>query len=243
MSIRATDGEIGEVYDFFFDDETWTIRYLVVDTGKWFSGRRVLISPVVLGKPDRENEVFPVSLTRQQVQKSPDIDVDRPISRLSEQQLYTYYGWPSYWSGIGPFAAENRIPFEGGVGQVTEEETGKALIEQEHGDIHIRSTREVIGYHIQASDGEIGHVQDFIIDDENLEMRFMVVDTRNWWPGKEVLVAPQWVESVNWEDEKVHVDLTCESIRSSPEYENLPSINRDYEEKLYNYYKRRRYWR
>jgi sporulation protein YlmC with PRC-barrel domain len=225
IAIQATDGEIGKVYDFYFDNETWTVRYLVVETGSWFSGKRVLISPVVLGRPDLEEELFPISLTREQIENSPDTDTEGPISRQHEMELHAYYGWPMYWGG-GPYVGAEKME--------------AVAVEQEP---CIRSVREVMGYHIKAIDGEIGHVHDFLVDDENWEIRYMVVDTRNWWPGKEVLVSPQWIETVNWDEAKVHVDLTKESIRSSPEYENLSAISREYEEKLFEYYKRRKYWR
>jgi len=226
-AIQATDGEIGKVYDFYFDDESWTIRYLVVETGSWFSGKQVLISPVVLGRPEPEEEIFPVSLTREQVENSPDVDTESPISRQHEMELHVYYGWPMYWGGGGPFISPEETAEAGAVGEK---------------ESRIRSIREVVGYHIQAIDGAIGHVHDFLIDDEKWEIRYMVADTRNWWPGKEVLVSPQWIASVNWEEAKVHVDLTKESIRNSPEYENLNAISREYEEKLFEYNKRRKYW-
>jgi sporulation protein YlmC with PRC-barrel domain len=229
-TIQATDGEIGKVYDFYFDDDSWTIRYLVVETGSWFSGRQVLISPVALGKPDVDTEIFPVNLTRDQVENSPDVDTEVPISRQREIDLHMYYGWPMYWAAGGPY-----------LGPQVEEQSEIAV--EEAVEPHIRSCREVTGYHIKAIDGDIGHVHDFLIDDEKWEIRYMVVDTRNWWPGKAVLVSPQWIEDVSWEDAKVSVDLTRESIRNSPEYENLKKISREYEEKLYEYYQRRKYWK
>jgi sporulation protein YlmC with PRC-barrel domain len=244
-TIQATDGDMGEVYEFYFDDETWTVRYLVVETGTWLSGRRVLISPAVLGQPDMEDERLPVALTREQVRSSPQIDIEQPISRQKEKELNEYYGWPAYWAGINPFGYDPALQEAVMASQTAvEEEPEKekdADAEPLH-NIHLRSSRQVIGYHIQASDGSLGHVQDFIVDDETWDIRYMVVDTRNWWPGKQVLVAPQWIQQVSLEDEKVHVDLTRESIRGGPEFDNLTTVNRDYESKLYDHYKRRKYW-
>lgn len=243
FAIKATDGEIGEVYEFYFDDDAWTIRYVVVETGTWLSGRRVLISPAVLGQPDVDGETLPVSLTREQVRNSPEIDTDQPISRENERRLTEYYGWPAYWAGQGPYGYNPTVAGTYvGAPVMTESPAREPSGVESAANIHLRSTREVIGYYIQASDGEIGHVQDFIVDDETWEIRYMVVDTRNWWPGKQVLVAPQWIDRVDWEEEKVHVDLTRDSIENSPEYENLSSVNRDYENRLYDHYRRRKYW-
>lgn len=239
-SIQATDGDIGEIYDVYFDDESWTVRYVVVETGNWLFNRRVLLSPASFGRPDQEKDSFPVSLTRQQVQDSPDVDLEKPISRTKEHELHTYYGWPAYWVGGGPIMP-GAAPI---ITDVDQEQTESVAVAQEQEvETHLRSAREVSGYRIQASDGEIGHVQDFILDDETWDIRYVVVDTRNWWMGKEVLVAPQWIQGVDWDLQKVFVDLTRESIRNSPEYENLNTISRDYEEKLYEYYKRRSYWK
>jgi len=242
-TIQATDGDMGEVYEFYFDDEAWTVRYVVVETGTWLSGRRVLISPAVLGQPNTDAEKLPVSLTRDQIKSSPEIDTDKPISRQKERELNAYYGWPAYWAGEGPVGYNQGVAESYTSGPVLAEEEPATREGQEPQDnIHLRSTREVIGYYIQASDGEIGHVQDFVVDDQTWEIRYMVIDTRNWWPGKEVLVAPQWIEKVSWEEEKVYVDLTRESVKNSPEFDNLSAVNRDYENKLYEHYRRRKYW-
>jgi sporulation protein YlmC with PRC-barrel domain len=243
-AIQATDGEIGEVYEFYFDDETWTVRYLVVETGTWLSGRRVMIAPAVLGEPDTEEERLPVSLTREQIKNSPQIDIEQPISIQKERELNEYYGWPSYWAGTNPWDYNPALQGSFEVTQLVMEEEQEKTPEPTEPLLnhHLRSSRQVIGYHIQASDGPLGHVQDFLVDDETWAIRYVVVDTRNWWPGKVVLVAPQWIRQVDWEREKVHVDLNRDSIKSGPEFDNLTTINRDYENKLYDHYKRRKYW-
>lgn len=240
--ILATDGEIGKVHEFYFDDAMWTIRYLVVNTGSWLFERRVLLSPIVLGQPYWEMRVFPVALTRMQVKNSPAIETDKPVSRQQEIELHQYYGWPYYWAG-GGFAggATPAIPPQVIAEQMdygTKRETG----EEESLDPHLRSTREVIEYHIQAIDGEIGHVEDFVVDDETWAIRYMVVDTKNWLAGRKVLVAPMWIERINWAESKVHVGLTREKTKASPEFEPATPVNREYEERLYDFYGRPRYW-
>ena len=228
-TIRAADGDIGKVHDFYFDDEFWTIRYLVVDTGTWLTGRRVLIAPASLGQPDWDTKTLPVRLTKKQVEDSPLVGTDQPVSRQLQVDLHHYYGWPHYWAGTSVGTPFLIVPPD----QSQEEESG---------DPHLRSSREVIGYHIQATDDEIGHAEDFIVQDTGWVIRYMVVDTRNWLPGKKVLVAPDWIEEVEWVERKVHVTLERDSVEESPEFEPGMPVNRTYEQSLYDFYGRPAYW-
>jgi uncharacterized protein YrrD len=250
MTIHATDGDIGTVDQFLFDDEAWTVRYLVVDTGGWLTGRLVLISPIAIGGIDWEGQKLDVALTREQVERSPDIATDEPVSRQKEREYFRYYGYPLYWGGAGLWGAgmypgvlgyPTTVPYVPPATAAAAQETIPPA-EEEHGDPHLRSTQEVAGYSIQATDDEIGHVEDFIIDDETWAIRYMVVDTRNWWPGKKVLVAPQWITEVSWAESKVYVDLPRETIKNGPEYDPSTLINREYEARLYDYYGRPAYW-
>jgi hypothetical protein len=237
-AIGATDGDIGTVDNFYFDDEAWTIRYLVADTGNWLRGRKVLISPIALGKADSHGNRLNVKLTKKQVEKSPSIDTDKPVSRQHEVYYHDYYRYPYYWAGPylwGPTYDPQLLVAD----QRRIEERRAAR--EEASDLHLRSTAKVTGYHIEATDGDIGHVEDFIIDDETWEIRYMVVDTRNWWPGKKMLVAPRWIARVSWDDSKVYVNLSREAIKNAPEY-RPNAFNREYEEKLYDHYKRPKYW-
>ena len=248
FSLGANDGEIGSVEDFYFDDEAWAIRYLAVDTGTWLSGRRVLISPSSLGKVDWDGRRIEVTLARNQIENSPHIDTHKPISRQHESELYDYYGYPYYWGGPymwGPVAYPGgyaALPSEAPE-QTTQNKELRAMREQQRmEDQHLRSTREVTGYYIEASDGEIGHIEDFMVDDSNWAIRYVVVDTRNWWPGKKVLVSPQWISSIDWRETKARVDLRREQIKQAPEYEKDMSITRDYEERVHRHYSRPGYW-
>lgn len=224
-TLRATDDDVGKTREFYFDDRSWTVRYLVADTGNWLVDRLVLLSPASLGNPDWERKVFPVKLTVEQVEKSPRINADEPVSRQMEIDLHGYYSWAPYWHGAAYLAAA----------QVSAQKERK-------GDPHLRSTREVIGYHIQATDGEIGHVDDFVVDDESWAIRYMVVDTRNWLPGKKVLVAPQWTADMDWAGRRVSVDLGKKVIENGPEFDPSLPVNREYEVRLYDYYGRPHYW-
>jgi sporulation protein YlmC with PRC-barrel domain len=248
--IRATDGEIGSVDQFLFDDETWTIRYLVIDTGHWVPGRQVLISPIALGT-DWVAEVLKVSLTREQIKNSPGIDTDKPVSREHEAEHSDYYGYPHYWLGRpsegASLASRMTMGYPDRVGVATGYAATPAVAPaipppEERGDPHLRSTKALIGYYIEAKDGDIGHVEDFLIDDQTWAIRYMVVDTVNWWPGKKVVIAPQWIERVSWEESKVFVDLGRESIKKAPEYNPTAMLSRQYEDGLYGHYRRLKYW-
>jgi sporulation protein YlmC with PRC-barrel domain len=233
-TIRANDGDIGKVSEFYFDDQGWTIRYVVVDTGGWLSGRKVLISPAAFGKPDWESGAFPVDLTKEQVQNSPSIDTDKPVSRQNEAELHGYYGWPVYWGGGLVFGGVQASPL---LVMETEQED-EEFLEEPEGDTHLHSTSEVAGNHIEATDGEIGHVEDFVVDDETWAIRYLLVDTRNWLPAKHVLVSPRWSKRVSWAESKVFVDLTREAIKNSPEFDPRKPVTLDYEGELHDYYGR-----
>jgi hypothetical protein len=237
-AIVATDGDIGKVDDFYFDDNSWTIRYLVADTGNWLLGRKVLLSPIAVGKADFPSGRFNVMLTKKQVEGSPSIDTDKPVSRQHEAYYHDYYGYPYYWTGPllwGPMYCP-QIPV---LDQKRIEEPRAER--EEAGDLHLRSANAVTGYHLEATDGAIGHVADFIIDDETWEIRYVVADMRNWLPGRKVLIAPRWIDRVNWEVSKIYVSLTQESIKKAPAF-NSETPNREYEEKLHDHYDRPNYW-
>lgn len=234
FAIGATDESIGRVHSFLFDSETWTIRYLVADTGAWLSGRKVLIAASELGQPNWEGRIIPVSLTKEQVKESPDIDADKPVSRQHEIELHQYYGWGPYW-GIG-----YGVPLGGA--PVPPPADSDETKQRAKGDPNLRSTREVSGYRIHATDGDIGHVDDFIASDEEWIIRYLVIDTRNWLPGRSVLVAPDWVQKVSWSEQQVHVDVSKEVLKNSPPYEPTAPVNREYEVQLYDYYGRPKYW-
>lgn len=250
--IRARDGTIGTAEDFYFDDTQWYARYLVVNTGGWLSGRKVLITPYAVGAYDAARHELQVSLTRDQVSNSPDIDTDKPVSRQYEARLHDYYGWSPYWGeglisgnlpptpeGAGPAYTGDPVTSRVGRAEVA---AARSRIEKDMGDPHLRSARTVIGHHIRATDGDIGHVEDFLLEDRNWAIRYMVVDTRNWLPGKKVLVSPQWIENVSWPERSVMVDLTREQIKNSPEYDPSRQIERGYEDRLFHHYGRAPYW-
>jgi uncharacterized protein YrrD len=234
--LNCLDGEIGKVEDFYFDDQHWTIRYLLADTGGWLPGRLVLVSPYALREAFKEEHLISVNLTKKQIEESPSLNTDKPVSRQFEVNYSNYYGSPYYWGGSaiwGLYPTMNGDPVFSDV---------RYQKHEENGDSHLRSTKEVARYHIHANDGEIGHVEDFIVDDETWSIRYLVVNTRNWWPGKKVLISPEWIARVSWNDSEVFVNHTREAIKSAPEFTEESLLTRDYESSLYEHYSSKAYW-
>ena len=206
--VEGTDGVIGRIKDLYFDDLAWTIRFLVVETGPWLDGRKVLISPVATGEPDWGRGLLPVSVTREQVRESPDVDSQKPVSRQHEIEHYAYYGYPRYWGGSGIWgdvmrprmllAAYRGVSVPEAARRQTEFVQAQEAEHRRHGDDpHLRSARAMIRYHIHATDGEIGHVDGMIVDDETWTIRYLVVNTSDWWLGHQVLVAPPWIRDIS----------------------------------------------
>lgn len=234
--LGTKDGKIGRCKDFLFDDERWTIRYIVADTGTWLTGRKVLIPILSAGEPDWHSSTITVALTKDQIEKSPPIESDAPVSRRREADIHKHYNWPLYWGGAATWGLK---PFP----DFFYESTSNHKTHPDTGDQHLRSINEVTDYNIEAKDGGIGHLEDFIIEDESWIIRYMVVDTRKWLPGgKKVLVSPLWIDGVFWSDRTVMVNLPRGKIKSSPAYDPAMPINRKYETALYDFYGRLHYW-
>lgn len=237
LTLGAIDGDIGTVKDFYFDDEVWVVRYLIVDTGSWLFSRKVLIPPLAIRENDIGSHRLLVTLNKDQVENSPNIDTDRPISRQHEMQSLSYYGYPYYWGSAG-----NASP-SGGPDSLTRENlaTAHRLLHQ-NDDPHLRSCQAIIGYHIRATDGEIGHVESLLINEETWAVQYLVVYTSNWWLGHTVLISPEWIDSVSWEDQTVALDLDQNAVKTSPQYDSSEQLNRGHEATLYNHYGRVGYW-
>ena len=214
FSIMATDGELGEVIDFYFDDESWTMRYMVVQASSWLRGRKVLISFASIKKIDCEASAFLVDLSCDQVRNSPDIDTNSPVYRQHELELHEHYMLQPYWIDVSVFALG--INNDSFLGLQDEEENTS---EPPSGDQHLRSARQIEGYLIHATDGEIGHAKDFIIDLENWLITFLIVDTRNLLAGRKVLLSTQDIKSIEWTDSEVYVNISRGAIIESPEFD------------------------
>lgn len=212
--IEASDGPIGHVKDFYFDDQSWTIRYIVVDTGTWLTGHQVLLTPHAfggepLGRTEKPKGALRVSLTRTQIQSCPSIETHRPVSRQYEEEYYRYYGWPVYWSG-GAMWGASAFP----VAPLTPvPETLLRSTPVPSGETTLRSAKAVTGYQIQASDGQIGTVSSFMAEIWTWAIRELVVETGHWYSGKPVLILPENVRRISYEDSTVFVNLSKADIR------------------------------
>ena len=235
FSLNSYDGEIGKVEQFYFDDRHWTIRYLVANTGSWLTGRQVLLSPYALVEVSSADEHISVNLTKKQIEESPSLISDKPVSRQFEQEYYGYYEWPMYWAG--PY-------MWGSYSDIMRDRSNwlESSPDLKQWDPHLRSTSEVATYSIEASDGEIGHVVDFIIDDETWAIRYLIIETGDWWSGKKVLLSPRWIKHVSWSESKVIINLPRDIIKQSPEYSEGSLLSRDYEEALHQHYNCQGYW-
>lgn len=238
-SVRATDGDIGSVVNFFLDDAGWVVRYLVVETGGFLGGHRVLISPISFRQVEWSTRRFHLALTIDKIKNSPGVDVDKPVSRQHERDYFRYYGYLYYWGYPGPWGGATS-PASLAAGEWNEASAERA--DKNAGDPHLRSASEVRGYKIQGSDHAIGHVEDFIVDDESWQIRYLVIDTSNWWFGKKVLVAPHWASRISAEERTVFVDLSRQAIKDSPEWNATAAIDREYEARLHDHYGRPAYW-
>jgi hypothetical protein len=253
-AIHATDGNIGQVKDFYFDDEAWVIRYLIVDTGSWLSSREVLISPIAIGHADWVKKVLPVSITKEQVRNSPPLDTDKPVSRQHEMRYLGYFGYPSYWGGADLWGGDaypgmmltgyGGFPASPYVADPKAQEAYARADGARHrdDDLHLRSCKAIMDYHIEASDGDIGHVQGLLVDEQTWAIRYMIVNTSNWWLGHQVLIAPQWIKNISWTEGTVSVDLTRQAVKDAPPYDSAGQLDRTQEMGIHEHYGRPGYW-
>jgi hypothetical protein len=232
--LNCLDGDVGKVKEFYFDDHFWTIRYLVIETGYIFAHKEVFVSPKAIDDILNDDAQLILNLSRDKIETGPSIDSDKPVSRQFEEAHHQYYGIPKYWAGefAWAFAANSSLGVE-----ATHEEKFK-----ESFNPHLRSSFEVRGYHLHANDGDIGHIDDFVFDDQTWTIRYLIVDTKNWWPGKKILISPIWIDKINWRESKIYVNLSRETMKSSPEYKSELALTRRYETGLHRHYNRKGYW-
>jgi hypothetical protein len=239
FAIEASDGRIGTVVDFLFDDTSWKVRWLVVDCGSWLKGRKVLIHPSAVSYAGLEDEQFEVKLTRAQVEGSPSWLEHQPVSQQMQNRLYEYYGWDPAWSGpyfgvAGAMASPMMsLPY---LGLQMRAEPRPEVVDSQERDPHLRSVVEVIGYHIHALDGDIGHVENFMFENDDWSLRYFVVDTSNWCLGKRVLIAMQAVKGVDWSDRHVRLDVSREQVKTSPPWDPMVAFNEIEKTHLHKHY-------
>jgi hypothetical protein len=214
--LGASDGEIGHVKDFYFDDQNWAVRYLVADTGSWLAGRQVLISPHAFPEGFR-GKILRVNLTRKQIEDSPAIESHKPLSRQYEEEYHRYFGWPFYWQGGGVWGMSGFPILEMPPIPLPDEPAAAIGPQSERADAHLWNTQAVNGYHLQASDGIIGHVCDFMMDDKSWAIGQLVIKIGHRLSGKEVQIPTSKVARISFDASTVFVNLTKEAVEQSPE--------------------------
>jgi hypothetical protein len=237
-SIGATDGQVGSISDILFDDSTWRVRWLVVDTGALLPGRKVLIPPSALSLVNHMGHQYAVRLTKQQIKDSPGAETHEPVSRALETELYDYYGWTPYFSTgfyMGGYSYAG-FPIEPSALGFKKRKVEDKQEDYKLKGPQLRSVHEVGGYHIHASDGAIGHVADFLIEDGDWSIHYLVVQTSDWWPGKSVLVSPRSVLKTDWPNRMVDLNVSRQQIKDSPAYDGSEEVDRAYEYKFHGYY-------
>jgi hypothetical protein len=234
--LHAVDGGIGTVEALYFDEASWVVRYLLVDTGTWLAGRRVLISPVAVGEVSEGGQAIFIELTRSQIENSPLFDADQPLSRRYEEEYYQYYDWPVYWE-------DHR---QSGVALSSSSPEAERLTGREapvrHREIRLQRTTRVNGCVLVAHDGAFGRVRDLIVDTRYWVIRYLEVETHRGRPGSHALVSPGWIERVSWRDHLMNIGLASTAIDSAPGFDPSSGISRDYEARLFRHYGRRGYW-
>lgn len=231
-TIEARNESAGKVKDFYFSEDEWKVRHVVVDTGKWLPGRKVLLSTASVEEADEKSGIFRFPVSKDRIKESPSWDSKETVSRRREAELFRYYEWQPYWTGT----FESMPPVPGAAAGFPAAAYERPSSHDEEGP-GLRSAKEVTGYGIEASDGNLGKLSDFIVDPETWNIRYFIADTHKWLPGRKVILSPQWIERVSWEGKQVFVNLTKEEVKKSPEYDPL-KLDRDYEQRLYGHYGR-----
>jgi hypothetical protein len=236
-AIAASDGRLGQLSDILFDDQTWRVRWVVVDAGGWLTDRKVLLPVPALGHLDAAKHEFSVRLAKTQIEHSPDIDTDRSVSRRMEAEVYDHFGWTPYWGtgfyqeGGGYIGGAMDAPYFEARGHA-----GEGAAAGTEADVHLRSIHAVTGYHLHAADGDIGHIEGFLVDDADWSVRYLLVETANWWPGKNVLISPRSVRKIDWAERLVHVNADRQKIKDSPAYETPEKTDRAFARRFDAYY-------
>jgi len=240
-AIHAAGDDVGKVKDYYFDDSKWVIRYLIVETGSWLESRKVLLSPMAVTRINHEDKTFSVSINSEQVKHSPSIDTQKPVSRQYEIEYIDYYGYPAYWEGNALWGvyANPMIPANADAPVILEKKNVSSPTQYDH---HLRSCEVVIGNSIAALDGDIGHLEEMLIDEDTWAIRYLIINTSNWGLGHQVLIAPQWIESIRWPEAKIHVDVTRQTIKDAPVFNPAEGLNPQQEKALFSHYQRKGYW-
>jgi hypothetical protein len=235
QALHASDGEIGAVADFLFDDRNWAARWVVIDTGPWLNRRKVLLHPAVIGAAEAGQARLPVALTVAQVRGSPELSEHEPVSTKLERHLYDYYGWePAALEsafGANPIASKFSAP-----PLFVFTPASEAAANLQDGDPHLRGADAIVGYHVVGVDGAIGKVSDLLVDDVAWSLPYLVVDAGNWWSGKHVLISRHAVREISWAEREIRVEVSRVQVKASPAWSALGDVDANYEKDLHDHY-------
>ncbi|NGP46129.1 PRC-barrel domain containing protein [Bacillaceae bacterium SIJ1] len=266
--LGATDGDIGKIEDFYFDESQFVVRYIVADTRTWFFGGEVLLSPEAFQKVDPSDRIVHVNLTKDQIKDSPKPNQEQPINRQFEKDLSDFHGWRYYWLSAGGAGAGYNTPGTGAPGPVvpvapvpeeagshsqrnldeTVDETHEGYEEKEleehlqHENSQLQSMDDLKGYEVHVKEGYVGKIDDMILEDGTWKIRYLVVDVGIGIDTKLVLISPDWVKEISWIDQTITAPLEHDLVEHAPVFEEDQPLTREYEEKLYDYYNQQRYW-
>ncbi len=238
------ENDVGSATDMLFDDQYWIIRYIVADVGGWLRGREVLLA--VSAVKELQDQIISMNIDKDQIEHSPPIDTNMPVSRQQERELHDHYRWLNYWDyptfdNVYPIPARP-LPVAPPTGYMGNHQKEARNDLQPNYDTHLRSCREIAGYRIHATDGEIGHIHDFLIDTEIWRIRYLVVKTANLLPGKKTLISPDWIDGIGWSSNEILINSSRESIKDAPHWHYTDGITREYEQILYDHYDKKGYW-
>jgi len=229
--IQTTDQVEGKINDFLFDEKSWVIRYMKSDFGNFISPQKVLVPQVFLESPNWHDHSFPIEISSKEIDRCPDIEEHQTVSRKYEEILFEHYDLKPYW-----YSAYT-VPIASSFYPPRPLKTPTKNIEEENIDTILRSFEEVKGYHIQAIDGKIGHIEDLIIDDDDWQIVYVVIDTSNWLPwSKKVLIAIDWMDNISYEKREVKISLHKDAIKNAPEYDESQTIDELFEKSMYDFY-------
>ena len=226
--LKANDGDFGNVTDLLFDDKHKIIRYFVIDCGSWLQKNEVLLSPIAFEEPDHENFTISTILSKNSIENSPSVETRPPVSKQAQNSLAAYYDWPIFWK-TAPY--EHLQGYEDSNADLKGEDEGQ-----------LQSLQEIKGYAIQCDEGNLGHVEELIVDTETWTLRYLTIDTGNWLPGKKVIISIDWLTDISWKEQKACLNLSKMDVRNAPVYDPGTPINREFESEVYDYYGRPSYW-
>lgn len=229
VPVMAEDGELGAIQELYFDADSWVLRYVAIDLD---DNSSVLLSPLAFTRIENNDAGYKVNLTRDIVINSPRFDLSQPVTRVQEADLHNYFSWPFYWLA-GGLASYPLVELAAEM-----KENDSAGMEEDQNTEHLRRISLILGSHIQARDGEIGSIDDMLVDDEVWNILYLVVDTGAWLPGKKVLLSPSWVSEVDWATGEITMDLNKSTIENSPEYDPDVPIDEDFNRRLEEHYRR-----